>query len=321
MQRRRALRGLAALAILSSVVVACGDDADDEATPAEATDGGGSEAQEIDITAIDYSYSEAPSEIDAGLVTMNFSNEGKVDHEAALIEIGDAEQADFLTRFTPAVSEGGPFPDEAQNVAAPIEIPPGETASVTFLVSEGNYLVLCTLTGDADNPDAEESDDTDPASMHMNKGMAQPLTVNAGDAGELPEADGTITAADYTFDIDVAAGDESINFTNTGAEDQVHFGAILQFPEGTSEEDALATFAAFNSEEGPGEDSVQPSDDDYGFTGVYSKGLGGSVAVDDGFAPGTYIIACFISDRVGGPPHGVPEADGGHGMVKAFTVE
>ena len=321
---RRLLRGLTALTILTALVAACGDD-DDETTPVEETDDGGAdgeaEAQEIDVTAIDYSYSEAPTEIDAGLVTMNFTNEGKVDHEAALIEIGDAEQADFLARFAPAVNEGGPFPDEAQNVAAPIEIPPGEETSVTFLVSEGKYLMLCTLTGDADNPDAEESDEVDPGAMHLNKGMAQPLTVNAGDAGELPDADGAITAEDYTFTLDVEAGDETINFLNTGAEDEIHFGAVVQFPDGTSEADALATFAAFNSEEGPGEDNVPPSDDEYGFTGVYSKDLGGQVTVDDGgFAPGTYVIACFISDRAGGPPHGAPVEAGGHGMVKAFTV-
>jgi hypothetical protein len=145
--------------------------------------------------------------------------------------------------------------------------------------------------------------------------------VNAGEAGELPDADGAITAADYTFDVDVEAGDESISFLNTGAEDQVHFGSLIQFPEGTSEEDALATVAAFMSEEGPGEDNVQPSDDEYGFTGVYSKDLGGRVTLDEGFAPGTYAIGCFISDRTGGPPHAVPEAEGGHGMVEAFTIE
>ena len=319
MQRRRVLRGLAALAILSSVAVACGDDDDavDDASDTPTTE---VEVQEIDVTAIDYSYSEVPTEIDAGLVTMNFSNEGTVTHEAALIEIGDAEQADFLARFAPAVSQGGPFPDEAQNVAAPIEVPAGETASVTFLVNEGKYLMLCTLTGDADDPDSEEESE-DPAAMHMNKGMATPVTVNAGEAGELPDADGAITAADYTFDLDVEEGDESINFLNTGAEDQVHFGSLVQFPEGTSEEDALSTFAAFTSEEGPGEDNVQPSDDEFGFSGVYSKDLGGQFTVKDGFTPGTYVIACFISDREGGPPHGVPEAEGGHGMVKAFTIE
>jgi hypothetical protein len=320
MQRRRVLRGFAALAILSSVAVACGDDDDaDQTSDTPITEP--AEVQEIDVTAIDYSYSEVPTEIEAGLVTMNLSNEGTVMHEAALIEMGDAEQADFLARFTPAVNEGGPFPEEAQGVAAPVEVPAGETVSITFLVTEGKYLMLCTLTGDADDPDAEESDEVDPASMHMNKGMATPVTVNAGEAGELPDADGAITAADYTFDLDVEEGDESINFLNTGAEDQVHFGSLVQFPEGTSEEDALSTFAAFMSEEGPGEDNVEPSDDEFGFTGVYSKDLGGQFTVDGGVTPGTYVISCFISDRTGGPPHALPEAEGGHGMVKAFTIE
>ena len=55
MQRRRVLRGLAALAILSSVAVACGDDDEDQASdPPSAAE---AEVQEIDVTAIDYSYS------------------------------------------------------------------------------------------------------------------------------------------------------------------------------------------------------------------------------------------------------------------------
>jgi hypothetical protein len=81
------LRGLAALTVLTALVAACGDDDDEGTTPVEETDDGGAgeavEAQQIDITAIDYSYSEAPTEIDAGLVTVTLANEGEVAHEAA----------------------------------------------------------------------------------------------------------------------------------------------------------------------------------------------------------------------------------------------
>jgi plastocyanin len=320
--QRRWVRGLVAASLLAAVVAGCGDDSDDTST--KTTDGGTEvKAQDIDVTAVDYAFSKAPTEIDAGLVTMHFQNDGKVDHEAALVEIGDTPLDQFLPTFVPAVTGGGPWPAEAKRVAAPVETGAGDSATVTFAVTEGTYALLCTLTGDASNPDAEESQETDPATIHFNKGMAQVLEVGPGGAADLPKADGTITAHDYTFDVDVSADTSTVNFVNTGSEDQVHFGTISEFPEGTSEADALAAFAgAFSSEGGPPpEGAIQPSDDDFGFTGVFSKGLGSHLTISKRFKSGhTYVIACFISDRTGGPPHALPAEAGGHGMVKAFTV-
>ena len=341
MGRTRVLRGLVALTVLTSLVAACGDDDDDDdATPVQEADDGGTgeeapEAQEIDVTAIDYAFQGAPAELQAGVVTVNLTNDGKVEHEIALIESGDAEQADFLERFTPVIAEeGSPIPSEAQNVAAPLEVAPGETVTATFTVNEGTYTLLCTLDGDADKAaETGQSDEEDgeeepvvPANIHFNRGMAQPLTVTAGqDDAALPESDGTITAHDYTFDVDVTPDDETINFLNTGDEDQVHFAAILEFPEGTTEQQALDTFNAFTSaEEGqaPPEGTVEPSDDEFGFSGVFSKGLGAHLTPSKKFKSGyTYVFACFISDRAGGPPHAVPVEGGGHGMVKAVTIE
>jgi plastocyanin len=336
MRSSRLVRGLVALTMLTSFVAACGDDDDDEGTSSgeTTTTEAAVEAQTIDVTAIDYAFQDAPAELEAGVVTVNFKNEGKVEHEFALIESGDAEQADFLARFAPALSEGGPFPDEAQNVAAPVEIGPGDTASVTFTVNEGKYTLLCTLDGDAekaeetgqsDEEDGEE-EAVDPAKIHFNRGMAQPLTVTAGeDDAALPDADGSITAHDYTFDVDVTPDDDTVNFTNTGDEDQVHFASILEFPEGTTEQQALDAFNAFTSaEEGqaPPEGTVEPSDDEFGFSGVFSKGLGSHLTPTKKFKSGhTYVFACFIQDRTGGPPHALPVEAGGHGMVKAVTVQ
>jgi plastocyanin len=316
------MRGFLAVTLLAAVAAGCGDDSDDTST--KATDGGPqATAQEIDVTAVDYAYSKAPTELDAGLVTVRFHNEGKVEHEAALIEIGSTPLDQFLPTFVAPVAEGGPWPEEAKDVAAPIEVAAGKSETATFTIAEGTYALLCTLTGDASNPDAEESEETDPATIHFNKGMAQVVTVGAGDAGDLPEADGTITAHDYTFDVDVDADTTTVNFVNTGQEDQVHLGALVEYPEGTSEADALSSFTAFVSSQGgpPPEGTIEPTDDDFGFTGVYSKGLGGHLTISKRFKPGfTYVIACFIGDRAGGPPHALPTEAGGHGMVKAFTV-
>ena len=334
MGRGRVLRGLLALTLLPGFMAACGDD--DDAAEATTTTEAEAEAQEIDVSAIDYAFQGAPAELEAGVVTVNFTNEGEVDHEFALIESGDTPMDEFLPEFQSLfIEEGAPFPAETEHVAVPIQTSPGDEASATFLVAEGTYVLLCALEGDAEDAAAadegdeggEEGEDgedapTDPAKIHFNRGMAQVLTVNPGSEGALPESDGTITAHDYTFDVDVQAGDETINFINTGAEDQVHFAEILEFPEGTTSEQALASFAAFTSEGPPPEGLVEPSDDEFDFTGVFSLGLGNHRTPAKQFKSGyTYLLACFISDRAGGPPHALPEDQGGHGMVKVVTIE
>lgn len=337
MGSRRVLRGLVALTFLTSFVAACGDDDDGDATPVEEADDGGTaeeevEAQTIDVTGVDYAFSEAPTELDAGLVTINFTNEGEVEHEAAFVEIGDTPLTEFLPKFDPvfAGEGGGPIPAESENLAVPVEAAAGETESATFLISEGTYALMCSFDGDAEEQaeegesdlEDEEEEPVTPERLHYNRGMAQVVTVGpATGAAELPEADGTITAADWSFEVDVADGDTTINFENTGPE-QIHFAGISLMPEGTDVETAETSFAGQFSETGPPEGAVEPEDDEFGFSGVYSTGLGGQFTVSEGFESGrTYIVYCFVQDRTGGPPHAIPEDMGGHGMFRAFTVE
>ena len=336
MGSRRVLRGLVALTFMTSFVAACGDDDDDATTPVEETDDGGTEeeaeAQTVEITGVDYAYSEAPTEIEAGLIELTFTNEGEVDHEAAFIEIGDTPLEEFLPKFDPVfVGEGGgPIPAETENLAVPVENGPGESTTVTFTIDEGTYALMCSFDGDAEEQAAEgvpdeEDEEEEPVTaerLHYNRGMAQVITVGpASGATELPEADGTITAADYDFVVDVEDGDTTINFENNGP-DQIHFAGLGLMPEGTDVDTAEASFLGQFSETGPPEGAVEPENDEFGFSGVFSAGLGGQFTVADGFESGrTYILYCFVQDREGGPPHALPEDQGGHGMFQAFTVE
>lgn len=312
----RVIRGLAALALLTTMVAACGNDDDATTTTTEA-DGGSAEGQAIEITAVDYAFEGAPDELDAGVVALTFDNQGKVDHEAAFVSIGDTPLDQFLEDFPP-VLEGGPFPEYAEHVAVPVEIPGGESADVSFILAEGTYALFCSLTGDADAPPPAEGEEGVEGAPHYTEGMAQTVTVGpAGEVTELPDADGSITAKDYTFEPEVEAGDTTINFLNDGP-DQVHFASVSVFPEGTDVATAEASFAGLlASEEGapPPEGTIEP--EDIGFSGVFSAGLGSQFSLPGGFESGrTYLLACFIQDRAGGPPHAV-----GNQMYKAFTVE
>lgn len=76
---------VAVLVALSLVGVACGDDDTDDpaigttttAEPSPTTAGdNGAAATEVTIVAEDYVFSEAPSEIEAGVVDLTFENAG-----------------------------------------------------------------------------------------------------------------------------------------------------------------------------------------------------------------------------------------------------
>ena len=320
--RRRMGRGLAALSVLAMLAAACGSDDDDTTTATTEADGGGGDeggdegGDAVEITAVDYAFEGVPEELTAGTVELSFANEGKVDHELALVEVGDTSLEQFLKDFPP-VLEGGPFPDYAEGVAVPIDRPAGESGDVTFILSEGTYAMFCTFTGDASAAAPAEGEEPAEGEPHYALGMAQLVTVAAGEAGELPEADGTITAKDYSFEPDVEAGDTTINFLNEGP-DQVHFAQVSVFPEGTDVAAAEAAWGALmGADEANPPPEGTPEPEDVSFSGIYSSGLGAQFMMPGGFESGrTYVLACFISDRAGGPPHAI-----GQKMYKIFTVE
>ncbi len=296
---------LAVFAVLPLSLAACGSDDDSAA-----------DVQQVTVVADDYVFTNAP-EFDAGVIQLTLENNGAVSHEVAFVEIGDTPIADFPADFLP-VFEGGPFPDYADAAMAPLEVEGGKTGTVTFTLGEGTYALFCALDGDADAPAPAEGEEPTAGEPHLKRGMIQSFTVGAGDDDAvLPEADGTITANDYTFDVDVVAGDKTINFDNDGP-DEIHFAGVNVFPEGTTAAEAEEAFGAMLSAE---EGSPLPEDglqsEDFAFSGVASPGLGVQFSSAEGaFESGrTYIVACFISDRAGGPPHAI-----GQKMYKAFTV-
>jgi uncharacterized cupredoxin-like copper-binding protein len=343
---RSGRRAVAALSILVLLAAGCGDDddgagdttttaaaEDDESTTTTAAGDAAGDVQSVAVSAVDYEFEGAPEEITAGVVRLTFENNGEVDHEFALVEIGDAQLEEFITDF-PAVLEGGPFPEYVDNVAAPISLPPGESGEVVFTVNEGEYALVCTLDGSAEvepsestvtsaeeggaeGEGGEEEGPTGPP--HFELGMVQTLTVTTGaDDAPLPEADGTITARDYSFDVAVEAGDSTINYTNEGPL-QVHFASISVFPEGTdaaAAEESFQTLLQLEEDQPPPPDAVFP--EDVGFSGIFSAGLGATFQLFEGeFESGrTYAVACFIQDRAGGPPHAI-----GAQMYEVFTVE
>jgi len=310
-------RVVPALVVTAALLSGCGDDDDDDTaaddTSEETSSEEGAETDEgdgggaLEVTAADYAFEGLPAEIQGGNVTVHLTNEGETAHEIAFINIGDeANAATFFDDFGPVIQEGAPWPDYVSNVAGANEAAPGEEFTATYQLDPGTYMVFCALTGTPEDPESEESP------PHFVQGMEQLVTVTEGETGDLPEADATITAKDYEFDHDLAAGDQVITFTNEGPND--HFAGISRFPDGTTVEDAEAAMAAMmTSEEGPPPGTPEP--EDVGFSGITSAGTSLQFELAEPLTPGVYSMVCFISDRAGGPPHAI-----GHEMVSVFEI-
>ncbi|HET7236957.1 MAG TPA: hypothetical protein VFK59_11065, partial [Actinomycetota bacterium] len=213
---------------------------------------------EVTIVAVDYAYPEAPTEIPAGLIDLTIENEGAVEHELVLSGIGDTSMDRFLEDL-----RGGAFglndqpqPEYLDQVAVPIfGLRPGSTGEATFLLTPGRYALFCGMR------DVPKGDEPTP---HYELGMLQELTVTQGQTEpQLPQADGTITAVDYAFDVDLRAGDRIINFINEGP-DQVHQSQILAYRPGVDANDAREAFIARLDGPVPG----LPSPQTIGSTGI-----------------------------------------------------
>lgn len=334
---RRLGKFLAVVATVALVAAGCGDDTDDDAadtttteeqgSPTTGADGGG-EATAVTIVAEDYVFSEAPEEIEAGLLDATFENRGGAEHELALIEIGDTPIDQVGEDLAPTL-EGGPFPEYAENLAIPLFAAGGETLETSMLIAEGNYALICALTSVAPEEGAtttsaaedpggppEEPEEGPP---HYTLGMIQPLTVTSGNAdAAMPESESSVTANDYSFDVEVTAGEQTVNFTNEGP-DQVHHAVFFPFSEGVDEaaaETALETFLASEDETAPPPPEIDleglESSPEFG---LFSTGLGATY--DAEFESGrTYAVVCFIQDRAGGPPHAIA-----NDMTEIFTVD
>ena len=102
-------------------------------------------------------------------------------------------------------------------------------------LTPGRYVMFCNVRDVTDG--LEEA-------PHYKLGMVRELMVVGGDPEPtLPEADGTIVASDDGFDVDLEAGDRSVNFMNEGPE-QIHLTTIEAFPRGMDAAEAERAYEA-----------------------------------------------------------------------------
>lgn len=320
---RRKSAILAIALSLGLVLGACGDDT----TPTAGDDdsGQGSEEGGAFTVTVTGENMEAPDEVAGGIVEVTFESdapEGEAELSLTKVPAGTSED-DFRQAIASATS-GGSIPPVIEATAG---VAPG---THTVELPEGGYFVWT----DKPEPEGEDEGEEGPPEGGEPEGegeeggpppadpsafIVRPLTVTAGQAGDLPDTGSTVTARDYTFDIDVEAGRERFTFRNEGP-DQLHHAVFLDFGDIPSD-DVEENLPAFIESEGQGEDlpaafkELNPEEVFGPHSGVFSPGLGGTAEAS--FESGnTYAAVCFIQDRDGGAPHVIE-----HGMQVVFEVE
>jgi hypothetical protein len=244
----------------------------------------------ITITAKDHSF-ELPQQVEAGLVTIEFENQGQEVHHAQLLQLNDGVTVE---QFGAALQEG---PEAALALVTlaggPGPVEPGGEQRVTVELAPGLHVLICVVLG----PDGVP---------HVAKGMMAQLQVVEGEAASVqaPAVDAEVTLLDFSFTLpqQIRAGEQTWKITDKGQ--QPHELALVKLAEGKTAADVQ-------------EWMHQPE----GAPPFLSAG--GMQAIDPGetaylyldLTPGNYIAFCYLPDPASGQEHAAL------GMVMPFTVE
>jgi len=162
----------------------------------------------------------------------------------------------------------------------------------TTPLTPGNYLLVCFLNGADGKP-------------HIAKGMIKSFVVTpAATAMAMPAADVTITTKDYAFEVSpaITAGTHTIRMVNNGP--QLHEIAVMKLAPGAT----MAQAQAWMGSGMKGQPPIMP------MGGIAGLSVGQAANFTATFAPGDYVLICFVPDAKDGKPHVE------HGMILPFKV-
>jgi len=271
-------------------------------------------APSVTVTARDYSF-EVPPEIDGGVVRVTLQNNGQLKHQAVIVATGDTPLDRVKQDLTPIVTgKGMPTPDHLRFQGGVSPVPGGTSEMSILTLPAGDYVMVCTLT-DADSlTDPAGPPSEAPQPFHYDLGMAAPFTVKKTNTDPMPPTDGTILARDWAFEIPVLdPGFKVLTFRNEGRQD--HSLAVAEFDDDVDEARARAAFAKLLSAGAPHQaPDNTPVPQNVAFAGPLSAG-GQSTFPMNLKVHRTYVFACSMSDRAGGPLHAT-----GKGMVAYGTT-
>lgn len=293
---RQSIRLCVAPVLGAAVVAACSHATPDakstDSTTAAASAAAPASPNVLSITATDYAF-DAPAQIPAGLTTIRVQSNGKEVHQAALIRIEQGKTfADFAAAVQAMAKQNGPPPAWIVDAGGPNPPMPNGTSEATEYLAPGTYAIVCFVPSPDGTP-------------HIAKGMMRELTVtpSSGASAPAPNADASVTLADYSFTTaaPLTSGHHVIRVTNAGP--QSHEVVLVRLAPGKTGQQ----FAQWvNGMKGPPPGAL--------LGGVAAMAPGDTAYFPADLTPGNYAFVCFVPDSKDGKPHVA------HGMIHDFVV-
>jgi uncharacterized cupredoxin-like copper-binding protein len=133
------LRILAAIPVLA--LVACGNSTPTTAPSTTAsTPAGGA----VNVEVKEYAISATPATLAAGSITFNVKNSGKITHEFVVLQ-SDLAPDQLPAKDHEVEEDKLTSPGELEDIAA------GSTASKTFTLAAGKYVLICNIATHYEN--------------------------------------------------------------------------------------------------------------------------------------------------------------------------
>jgi uncharacterized cupredoxin-like copper-binding protein len=133
---------LAAAALLA----ACQGAGTSTSASASASSGGGGTA--VDVTLTEFKVELGSTDIPAGEVTFNVTNDGTVVHEFVVFKTDVAEDALPESSDEPEVDEDA---SSLESMGEVEDVDPGATKSFTATLEAGDYVAICNVAGHYDS--------------------------------------------------------------------------------------------------------------------------------------------------------------------------
>ena len=133
----RSARVIAMLSVMTLLAACSGGGA----SPSDSgTSGGGGTT--VDVTLTEFEVTMSSTDVPAGEVTFNVTNEGTVEHEFVVFQTDLAEDALPEGSDEPEVNEDDP---QLTSMGEVEDVAPGESKSFTATLEAGSYVGICNV--------------------------------------------------------------------------------------------------------------------------------------------------------------------------------
>jgi uncharacterized cupredoxin-like copper-binding protein len=136
--RARRARVIVMLSVMT-LLAACGGGASSSGT---GSSGGGGGGTTVDVTLTEFEVTMSTTDVPAGEVTFNVTNEGTVEHEFVVFQTDLAEDALPEASDAPEVNEDDP---QLTSMGEVEDVAPGESKSFTATLEAGSYVGICNV--------------------------------------------------------------------------------------------------------------------------------------------------------------------------------